>query len=168
MLLPVCVHHRESAPKSQPLYHPNANSGTLHFSPRSQEQGHSAHIPGFKSSRFKNEREMWGLWCRPPSETGGCREAPSSCEDPRQLGSVLQMLGSCSALGCIRWLASYYWSLGRPASDFRALSPNFFNPGLLKYFVYLAAVVPIAPKLFFLLNYRGFELEQTLLYKCVH
>lgn len=44
-------------------------------------------------------------------------------------------------------------------SDFRALCPNFSSPGLLKYFVYLAAVVPIVPKLFFLLNYRGFKLE---------
>lgn len=44
-------------------------------------------------------------------------------------------------------------------SDFKALSPNFSSPGLFKYFVYLAAVVPIVPKLFFLLNYRGFELE---------
>lgn len=44
-------------------------------------------------------------------------------------------------------------------SDFKALGPNFSSPGLLKYFVSLAAVVPIVPKLFFLFNYRGFRLE---------
>lgn len=44
-------------------------------------------------------------------------------------------------------------------SDFMAFSPNSSKPGLLKYVVYLAAVAPIVPKLFFLLNYRSFELE---------
>lgn len=44
-------------------------------------------------------------------------------------------------------------------SDSMARSPNSSSPALLKYLVYLAAVVPIVPKRFFLLNYRGFELE---------
>lgn len=34
-------------------------------------------------------------------------------------------------------------------SDFRALSANFSSPRLFKCFVYLAAVVPIVPKLVF-------------------
>lgn len=49
--------------------------------------------------------------------------------------------------------------LGTPMSDFRVLCPNFSSLGLIPYFVYRAAAVSIVPKLFFLLNCRGFELE---------
>lgn len=95
-----------------------------------------------------------------PSTVQDRRLQESSYEDSGQLGSVVRMLVSYSARGGIRWLPSYCWSPGRPASLIsRHLVQTFLALDFFKYFVYLAAVVPIVSKLSFLLNYRGFELE---------
>lgn len=59
------------------------------------------------------------------------------------------MLVPYPALGGIRWLSSYYRSWETGISDVRALFPTFCSPGLLQYFVYLATVVNVVPKLFF-------------------
>lgn len=57
-LFTACVHHGESAHKSQPLYCPNANSNTLYFGPHSQEQRCDAHIPAFKSTTLQDQDEI--------------------------------------------------------------------------------------------------------------
>lgn len=155
----VSVHHGERAHKSQPLYCPNANSGALHFSPRRRSRDTVLTLQ-LLNQTFKDQGEIWRFWCRPLSETGGCREAPSSCEDSRRVGSVLQVLVSCSALGSIRWLSSYCWSPGRPASLIsRHLVETFIALDFLNILFILLLWFLLFLNCVFLLNYRGFELE---------
>lgn len=132
-------------------------TGRVHTQPRTsrtfQEQPLSAHVPAFKSTEFQ-DREALEL------EFKSCRRTSSSY----QSSALFQVLLPSPAPAGLRflpsWLSSCCSSQGTPASLISGhFAQTFLTPDLLKYFVYLAAAVPIVPKLFFLLNYRGFELE---------
>lgn len=115
--------------------------------PTFQEQPHGAHVPAFKSTEFQDQ----GILVLESERAAGEHPAPIRAH-PALLCSPGAASLSSPCWGQVLVLVVVLVLLvpGHPSiSDFMALCPNFSSPGLLKYFVYLAAVVPIVPKLFF-------------------
>lgn len=115
--------------------------------PTFREQPCGAHVPAFKSTEFQDQ----GILVLESKRAAGEHPAPIRAH-PALLCSPGAASLSSPCWGQVLVLVVVLVLLvpGHPSiSDFRALCPNFSSPGLLKYFVYLAAVVLIVPKLVF-------------------
>lgn len=119
--------------------------------PTFREQPHSAHVPAFKSTEFQDQ----GILVLESKRSAGEHPAPIRAHpallcSPGAASLSSPGWGQVLVLVVVLVVVLVLLVPGHPSiSDFRALCPNFSSPGLLKYFVYLAAVVSIVPKLFF-------------------